>query len=68
LLGACTHRDRVLTVVYNTQNYRVSGLCLAFRILKGLKLALTEGFNRVDVSLPSPEDGNRSNFPKCSVF
>jgi hypothetical protein len=30
--------------------------------LLGLKLALSNGPNKVDVSLPSPEDGNRFIF------
>jgi hypothetical protein len=63
-------------MVYNTQNYWLSGLCPSSGILNTRKhnvpetgsgvqrlwLALSKGSNRVGVPLPSSEDGNRSIF------
>jgi hypothetical protein len=46
-------------MVYNTQNYWVSGSVIQIR---RLMLALSKGPNKVGVSLTSPEDGNRSSF------
>jgi hypothetical protein len=38
------------------------GLDSAVFLVQWLRLALSEGLNIVDVSLPSPKDGNRSSF------
>jgi hypothetical protein len=69
---------RILTVLYNTQNYWISGLCPSFGILNArqhklkaaaltwvvqwLRLALFRVPNIVGISIPSPEDGNRCSF------
>jgi hypothetical protein len=60
---------RVLTMVYNTQNQWAFRLCPSSGILnevQWLRLALSNGSNRVDVSqtLPPPGEGNRSSFRK----
>jgi hypothetical protein len=50
-------------MVYDTQSYWVSGLCLSSGILNARNTAFWKlGPNRAGVSLPSPEDGNRSSF------
>jgi hypothetical protein len=56
-------------MVYETQNYWVSGLYRSYGIINTtLKLALSKGPNRVGVSLPSPEDGKRSSFRNTVFF
>jgi hypothetical protein len=62
-------------MVYNTYNYRVFGLCPSSDIVKTrehnvsetgsvyvIRLAISNGPNRVVSSSPSPEDGMRSSF------
>jgi hypothetical protein len=47
-------------MVYNTQDYWASGLCPSS--ISELSVALSNGPNRVVVTLPAPEDGNKSSF------
>jgi hypothetical protein len=56
-------------MVHNTQNDRISGLCSSSGFVntgkhkvQRLRLGLSKEPNRVEGSLPSPEDGNRSSF------
>jgi hypothetical protein len=41
---------------------------LLYLIIQWLNLALSKGPSRVGVSLPSPEDGNRSSFRNAVFF
>jgi hypothetical protein len=63
---------RVLTMLRVTQHRWVPGRCPLSDILKlensqSLKTAPSKGPNRVDASLPSPEEGNRSSFRNVVV-
>jgi hypothetical protein len=68
---------KVLTMVCNTRDYWVFGLCPSSGILKNttfrelvqwLRSALSKGPNRVGVSHPSPEGENRSSFRNVVFF